>query len=398
MDEMDELSFVPFDCDNHYYEAEDAFTRYVPKEWQRRCVQWCDIQGRKHHIVGGQISTAVANPTWDPIAKPGALHDYFRGNPTGRSPLEMLKDRERLPEEYMDRDARVKKISEQGLQGVWLFPTLGVLYEELLKEDVEAVKVLFRAFNKWVLEDWGCNYKDTIYAAPYITLCDVDFAVEELQTALDNGARVVCLRPAAVWTEDGPKSPADKMFDPFWSLLDEAGIPLVIHAGDSGYSSQGYADDGFGANFGSGPTYMPSIKAFNIERAALDWLMTMSLQKMYERFPNLRIVSVENGSSFLPDLFRKLPQQKNKLMGWFKEDPLELFKKHVWINPFWEDDPYEVAEIMGTDRVVFGSDWPHIEGMPTPLDYVVELKDFSKEDQKKILLDNIISLNEPNIR
>ena len=50
---------------------------------------------------------------------------------------------------------------------------------------------------------------------------------------------------------------------------------------------------------------------------------------------------------------------------------------------------------MGTDRVVFGSDWPHIEGMPTPLDYAVELKEFSKEDQKKILLDNVLELNKP---
>ncbi len=393
---MSELSFVPFDCDNHYYEAEDAFTRHVPKEWQRRCVQWCEIEGRKHHLVGGKISTAVSNPTWNPIAKPGALHEYFRGNPSGRSPLEMLKDREPLPDEYMDRDARKKKIAEQGLQGVWLFPTLGVLYEELLKEDIEAVKVLFTAFNKWLYEDWGFDFQNTIFAAPYISLCDVDFAVEELETVLNKGARVVCIRPAAVWTSDGPKSPGDKMFDPFWSLLNESGVPLVIHAGDSGYSSQGYADDGFGASFGGAASYMPSIKAFNIERAALDWLMTMSLQKMYERFSNLRVVSVENGSSFLPDLFRKLPQQKNKLMGWFKEDPLELFKRHVWINPFWEDDPYEVAELMGTDRVVFGSDWPHIEGMPSPLDYVVEVKEFPQEDQRKILLDNALELNEPN--
>ena len=67
----------------------------------------------------------------------------------------------------------------------------------------------------------------------------------------------------------------------------------------------------------------------------------------------------------------------------------------VWINPFWEDDPYEVAELMGVDRVVFGSDWPHIEGMPAPLDYVRELKEFSAEDQKKILLDNVVELNQP---
>ena len=51
---------------------------------------------------------------------------------------------------------------------------------------------------------------------------------------------------------------------------------------------------------------------------------------------------------------------------------------------------------MGVDRVVFGSDWPHIEGMPTPLDYVVELKEFGKEEQRKILLENVLQLSKPN--
>ena len=70
-------------------------------------------------------------------------------------------------------------------------------------------------------------------------------------------------------------------------------------------------------------------------------------------------------------------------------------QKNVWINPFWEDDPYEVAELMGVDRVVFGSDWPHIEGMPTPLDYVDELSSFDEHDRKLILHDNVLELNTP---
>ena len=55
----------------------------------------------------------------------------------------------------------------------------------------------------------------------------------------------------------------------------------------------------------------------------------------------------------------------------------------------------EVARIMGTDRVLFGSDWPHIEGMPDPLNYLPELKAFSDEDQRRILLDNVTELNTP---
>ena len=155
----DQLDFVPFDADNHYYEALDAFTRHVPEAMQPRIVQWVEMGGRKHHLVGGKLSKAVANPTWDPIAKPGALRPYFEGNPERLNPLEMLKDREPLPAYYMEPAARVKMIEQQGLQGVWLFPTLGVLYEEVIKHDVDAVVMMMQAFNQWLHDDWTFNYE-----------------------------------------------------------------------------------------------------------------------------------------------------------------------------------------------------------------------------------------------
>ena len=76
-------------------------------------------------------------------------------------------------------------MDEQGLDKVWLFPTLGMIYEELLKHDPEGVGIMFRAFNRWLEEDWGFDYEDRIFAAPYISLADLDVAVEELEWALD---------------------------------------------------------------------------------------------------------------------------------------------------------------------------------------------------------------------
>jgi predicted TIM-barrel fold metal-dependent hydrolase len=49
---------------------------------------------------------------------------------------------------------------------------------------------------------------------------------------------------------------------------------------------------------------------------------------------------------------------------------------------------------MGADRVIFGSDWPHIEGMPEPLDYLPELKSFDEAERLLILRDNARSLTE----
>lgn len=394
---MSELDYLAFDADNHYYEGLDAFTRHVPKNMQGRCVQWATINGRQHHLVGGKLAKAVKNPTWDPIALPGSISDYLRGNPLGQEAFELMKAREPLPDYYINNAARLEKLDEQGLEAMWLFPTLGVLYEELLKHDPEAVTTQFRAFNRWLQEDWGCNYKNRIFGAPYISLCDVDWACEELEWAIAQGATVVVMRPAAVHTaSDGIRSPSDPIFDPFWARLNESGITLVVHASDSGYTTHGYVSDGFSSDFDGG-SFSPNIKHSNIERAAYDFLITITYERLFERFPNLRIASIENGAEFLPDLFRKLDQSKRRLAtaGYYKEDPAELFRRHVWINPFWEDDVNEVAEYMGADRVIFGSDWPHIEGMPIPLDYVSELDKFSAEDKRKILRDNTLALNTP---
>jgi predicted TIM-barrel fold metal-dependent hydrolase len=384
---VSELDYQAFDADNHYYEAIDAFTRHLDPRVGPRTVQWCEINGRRYHVVGGRVSHAVVNPTFDPIAMPGALHDYFRGNPEGRSPLEMLSEREPIRPAYRDRDARIATLDEFGLEAVWLFPTLGVLYEELLVDDVEAIGMTFRAFNRWLDEDWGFAYRDRIFAAPYLSLADVDWAIEELEWALGRGARVVVLRPSAIFTATGPRSPAHEQFDPFWARVQEAGITVVVHAGDSGYTTHGYSRDGFGASFDGGG-WRPSIKGFNIERAAYDFLITLSFERLYERFPGVRIASVENGSEFLPDLMRKLRQTVYKMPGYFHEDPIESFREHVWINPFWEDDVVQTVELMGADRVIFGSDWPHIEGMPRPLDYLPELKSFDDDERRLILRDN----------
>ena len=94
-------------------------------------------------------------------------------------------------------------------------------------------------------------------------------------------------------------------------------------------------------------------------------------------------------------MFRKFDQTAKKSFSWFKDHPIDTFKENVWVNPFWEDDVNEVSELMGPDHVIFGSDWPHIEGLPHPLDYVVELKAFDQQDRRKILLDNVSHLNTP---
>ena len=393
---MSDLGHAVWDADHHYYEALDAFTRHLDPSLGPRTVQWATIEGRQYHVLGGKVSRAVTNATFDPISKPGCLSEYFRGNPNNVNPLELIRDHEPIRPEYRDPAARLRVLDDQGLAGCFLFPTLGMIYEEPLKEDPEAVCITFRAFNRWLAEDWPFDYEHRILTGPYLTLAEADWAVEELEWALDAGARMIVMRPAAPTTDTGRCSPFDARFDPFWARVDEAGITVVVHAADSGQSSNGYAVDGFAASFRSGG-YGPTIKSFHIEEAIHDYLLSMMLAGHFKKFPNLRIASVENGAEFLPDLFRKLRSQDKKIPGWFGEDPVDQFRRHVWINPFWEDDLDTVVSLMGADRVIFGSDWPHIEGLAHPLDYLPETKALAPEERRLVLHDNAVALAIPQV-
>lgn len=381
-----------FDCDNHYYEAPDAFQRHVPKAMQPRCVELAEINGRMRHVVAGKIDFSVGNPLFDPVGPAGSLHEYYRGNPEKLPAAELMRGRlEPQPACYRDPVARIAKMDEQSVTGVWLFPTLGILYEEPLKHDPAAVCALFSGFNRWLLEDWGFNHEDRIFSAPYISLADVDWACRELEWALEHGARMIVMRPAAVFTANGPLPPADPHFDPFWARVSEAGITAVIHTGNSGYSTNGYASDGFG-RASIGMSRRPSVKNLTLGRAAYDFLFSISCDNLFERFPNLRLASIENGSGFLRDLLLNLGHARDRNPWHFKQDPVDLFREHVHMSPFWEDDLDEVLEIMGPDRVIYGSDWPHMEGLPHPRDILDEAPHLSKEVGQRFLYQNTAEL------
>src|SRR5205085_4405883 len=79
---MGTVDFDAFDADNHYYEATDSFTRHLPAEYAKT-VQWAEIGGKQRMIVDNKIFRFIPNPTFDPVARPGCLDEYFRGKVAG---------------------------------------------------------------------------------------------------------------------------------------------------------------------------------------------------------------------------------------------------------------------------------------------------------------------------
>jgi predicted TIM-barrel fold metal-dependent hydrolase len=87
----------------------------------------------------------------------------------------------------------------------------------------------------------------------------------------------------------------------------------------------------------------------------------------------LRIGVVENGGAWVPRLLDCFDRVYKKMPARFDEHPSDTLRRHVWINPFHEDDMGYLVEALGAERVLFGSDFPHPEGLRDPLAFVDEL-------------------------
>src|SRR3546814_9459213 len=101
--------------------------------------------------------------------------------------------------------------------------------------DHELMAAALHSLNQWSLEEWGFNRENRLFAAPMVSLADVDLACKELDWALENGARMVSIRPAPVPGYRGSRSLGNPEFDPFWARVNESGIFVVLHVSDSGY-------------------------------------------------------------------------------------------------------------------------------------------------------------------
>jgi len=390
---MADLGFLAFDADNHYYEALDAFTRHIEPRLRRRAVQWAEIDGKLRLLVCGRVNGFIPNPTFDPVARPGCLDAYYRGeNPEGKSMAELFGELLPIDPAYRDREVRLKVMDAQGLEKVFLFPTLGVGMEEAMKGAPEVLVGAFRAFNRWLDEDWGLSFRERIYAAPLVTLVDPQAAVAELEWALSRDARVLCLRAAPVPTPEGSRSPADPCFDPFWARVNEAGVTVAFHGGDHGYGR--YAEDwGEGGEFRAFKS-TPLRALVMADRAPFDTFAALVCHGLFRRFPNLRVASVEMGCEWVRLLLRRLERLFHQTPYDFPEDPVAVFKRHVWVSPFHEEDVKGLGELLGADRLLFGSDFPHAEGLPEPQDFVRELAGFSAADVRRIMRDNALGLSE----
>jgi predicted TIM-barrel fold metal-dependent hydrolase len=385
------VDFPVFDADNHMYETTEAFTKFLPPAYEG-LIKYVKVNGRDKIAVRNVISEYIPNPTFQVVARPGAWEEYFKhGNPQGKSTRELMGEPIRSPEAFFAPEPRLALMDELGIDRALMWPTLASLLEERLRMDPKASHVVIHALNQWMHEHWSFNYEGRIFPTPVITLPIVSEAIKELEWVTERGAKIVLIRPAPVPGFEGCRSFALPEFDPFWRKVTELDVTVGLHSSDDGltryYNLWEGRPEGEHLPF-AGPSAFLDIMHTQ-GRGIFDTVASLIGHGLLSRFPSLRILPVENGSGWVRPLVEALGTSYAHNPGLYAEDPLKAFQRNVWIHPFHEEDPRGLIELIGADRVVFGSDFPHAEGMSDPLSYVDELEGLPKEDIARVMGANL---------
>jgi predicted TIM-barrel fold metal-dependent hydrolase len=139
---------------------------------------------------------------------------------------------------------------------------------------------------------------------------------------------------------------------------------VAFHSGDAGYGK--YIDDW--EPFGDFEAFKSSpMRVMTSDRAPFDMFAVLVCHGVFSRHPKLRVASIEAGADWVPNLVKK-------------------FKKAYSQQPFmFAKDP---AEVIGDDRLLFGSDYPHAEGLAVPTRFVHDIANFSPDAIRRVMRDN----------
>jgi len=389
---MATLPYALIDADNHYYETTDCFTRHIESAYADRTL-------RAERRANGEYDVFLGGKPWhymdvkfEKTNKPGSMIEILHRK--GDVNWADSYSKENMLAGYQDHDARLALMDEQGIEAALLLPTLAVVVEQTIVDDPDLTYASLRAFNRWLEEDWGYAYQDRIFAVPMLSLLDLDQALVELERVLAAGARLIHLRPGPV----RGCSPGDARFDPFWARLNEAEVPVAMHLSDSGYNQM------VSTQWGDEPD--PPVR----EQSAFQWAFchgdrpimetigSLIYNNLFTRFPKLRVASIENGSGWVEYLLSTLDKKKGMARygpwpnGRPKGRPSEIFRRHITLTPYPEDDIPRLLDFLGPDNVLFGSDYPHPEGIAVPSEFVELLGSTSEEDTHKVMRGNSAAL------
>ena len=340
------------DADSHFMEPLDLWQRYIEPQYRDRCLRFARRPDKDRYMILVEEDTRLRFNVEDLLGVLIGFGQKEEGVGLGAFDLAEI-----FSPSLEDMHQRIRFLDQEGIECQFLYPSIGLLLDGFV-EDPELAAAHCRAYNTWTLERCA-GYRKRLYPVGHISLRHPAETVQEMHRLAREGVRSLFVGAMPV----NGKSFGHPDFDPIWATAQEldlsVGIHLVVHPYYLG--NEWYKEPNPGFMF-------VSMNVIQDPRMALT---TMVYDGVFERFPRLRVATIESASGWVAEWIDRL-DYRYSYMGHttqMKRPASEYFARNIWISA----DPEErtlpaMIELLGDDKFFIGSDYPHAEGFVRPIE------------------------------
>ncbi|WP_236792038.1 amidohydrolase family protein [Amycolatopsis sp. GM8] len=253
-------------------------------------------------------------------------------------------------------DLRMKDLDQEGIWSELVFPSLGMWSSSFRTPEV--LREALRVSNDWAYETIDKAQPRLISTAQVSTL-DIDDAVHELERIAEIGFKAVFLptTPHPLQVDYNRKE-----WEPLWEVAEQAGIVLAFHIGTDPIDLAAGGRAGVTHRGPGGAVLNYTETTFSGQRAVTKMVASGAL----DRHPDLKVLVSEGGATWVPFIADRIEegyrQHYMAVRPKLNRTPREIIYSQVYASFQHDQSAVAAAAYMGYDNVMWGSDYPHMEG------------------------------------
>jgi uncharacterized protein len=374
------------DADTHLTERHDLWTSRAPSNMLDRMPHVTDVDGSAMWVIEDEV-----------LGRAGAGGVVGRDGEKGRSYEALFEwEIDRIHEGAHDPVARVEMMDGMGVHAQVIFPNVVGLGGQGISRAVAdpAHRLLCLEIYNDANAEMQSESGDRLLPMAIMPAWDVDACVQEAHRVAALGMRGVNMTSDP--QDQGSPDLADRAWDPLWEACSELNLPVHFHIGAS-LTTMSFFDNYPWASHDEDTKLAIGGTLLFVGNSRV--VVNIICSGMLERFPNLKIVSVESGAGWVPFVLEALDYEIAE-NAWGLRDslsltPSEYFRRQMYATTWFERlSPSMLGAAIGDDNLLFETDFPHPTCLfPDPVGSANEnLRDLSAESRARILGGNAVSL------
>lgn len=372
-----------FDCDSHWSERPDLFTSRAPAALRDRVPHVEEVEGERMWVFDGH-----------PFGRFGAGGVIARDGTKESADIALNQwTIEQIHEGAYDMDVRLGVLDECGIDAQIIYPnTIGLGGQNLGSvEDRVLCRLVVEMYNDAQAEVQAESGNRLLPLAT-MPAWDIEACVAEARRVAGLGTRGINMTTDP--QDLGSPDLASREWDPLWEVCTELQLPVHFHIGASVTGMSIY-------ELYAWPSQEPNTRLalggtlLFVGNARV--VSNLIVSGIFDRHPELQMVSVESGCGWIPFILEALDYEMSENapaeVARMKKRPSEYFRSNLfatfWFENNWNNLP-ELVRVVGEDRILFETDFPHPTCLyPGPLDSVEsKLATLSPDARRKILGEN----------